>query len=323
MESLVDSMAMSGPALKAAARPTAGRDRWRHLRFAVVVDWIELDFELASRTHFRHVRKELAVPYAQALERGPGAHSALFHVKFHDIRCHQTLANAVRQLQTRWGLVAQPRISALELAADLTLRQQQGAADLPILAELGAQWYQTMDTVVPDNHRLYRDKRSGVNFNIPRDMPSLAAQLLDGWQLGMGSREAPVFQHLYVKTTDHNGQPIPVDRYRTRLELRITGEQGWAHFGWPTPTLEQLSELPISRALAKHFYRRVLDEEVRVSGRRPFLHVMHQPIRRWNQPRLRGGGISAYPLGSKADADFNKRMNAAFRLLRDAWRRPF
>lgn len=320
MESLVGRMPLSRHTGAAMADDTVGTDRWRQFRFAAVVDWVELDFELASRTHFRHVRKELAVPYAQALKCGPGACSTLFRVKFHDVRCHQTLVEAVRQLQTRWGLVEQPRISALELAADLSLRQHQGAADLPRLAEIGAEWYRAMDIVIRDNHRLYRDRRSGVNFNIPREVPLLATQLLDGWQLGMGSRDAPVLQHLYVKTTDQNGTPIPTDQYRIRLELRITGEAGWAHFGMPMPTLDQIADLPVSRRMAKHFYRRVFDDGPAVRRLRPFLRVIQQPARRWDQTRLRGGGTSAYPPGSKADSHFNKRMHAAFRQLRGTWR---
>lgn len=314
-------MSLGHGAMPSPSKPVGSS--WDEFRFEVVVDWIELEFELSARTHFRHVKEALSVPYAQALEQGPGATATHFRVKFHDVNRYAMLIAAVRELRHRWGLAGPVKVYAYELAADLYPRIPQGEADKPSLAALGATWYQCMDSVIRDNHRLYRTKRDGVNFDIPTDIPTLAAQLLDGWQVGMGHRDAPVYQHLYVKTTDQNGQPIAPDRYRTRLELRISGEEGWRYFGWPgVPLLTEFEELQTSRKLNKHFYRRI--DAGRYDRRTQFeLPTLPQPLRRWDMQRLKGGGVKAYPWGSKADAVFNKRLNAAFRLLRSAWKRPY
>lgn len=296
---------------------------WDAFRFDLVFDWVELEFELASRTHFRHVRKELAAPFAEAIDKGPGACTTHFRVKFHDVTRYGMLVDAVRQLRHRWGLVGPVKVSAVELAADLYLRSPQGEADKPRLAELAANWYQCMDTVVHDNRRLYRSKYDQVDFNIPADVPALAARLLDGWQLGMGHRTAPVYQHLYLKMTDQNGKPIDPNRYRARLELRISGDDGWRHFGWPgMPALLAFEELRPPTKLTKHFYRRI-----DTGGYEPdpqlVLPAMPQPLRRWEMRRRKGGGVKAYPRGSRADLEFNKRMHAAFRLLRGVWKRSY
>ncbi len=298
---------------------------WQGCRFDVGFDWVCLEFALSSRTHYRHVREELGVPFAEALECGPGAYASHFRVKFHDVTRYSTLVYAVRQLRHRWGLAGPVRVWAIELAADLYPNDPKGKADLPMLAELGARWYQCMDTVVRENHRLYRTKRDLVKQEVPASVPALADLLQDGWQLGMGPRDAPVNQHLYVKTTDQNGQPVAPDRYRTRLELRISGDAGWSHFGWPgVPTLDQLEDLTPPTKMVKHFYRRqIAAEPTEDAARQLVLPAMPQPLRRWDMPRLRGGGMKAYPTRSRADAAFNKQMGQAFRLFRSVWKRPY
>jgi len=287
------------------------------VRFKAVVDWAELEISTAKSTNFWTVQKALREaqglsdvvnPYVIGYDISTGMEFApakrntpttLFRFRIQDPANFQGIEAVLAKIKVAFDLQNAPKLTGIEIALDAYNSN----------AEQAARFYKFVTLLVSDNRRIYRDKKDKVQ-HVPSDLNSTAQYLSDGWQIGVGDKDSIRYQHIYWKTTDNNGDPIPESEYRARIEITLRGA------ALPSTSLANLAFFDFAN-LTEFFRFRMLKATLE-----PLLQVCADAAEQLGErtPRNRKeGGIRLYSKMTQADTALNGRARDALKGLMQRW----
>lgn len=232
---------------------------YSRFRIVAVVDWVELEVRTLKATQGKHLQAAGAglLSHAHGInpqtgekypENRKNTTTTRFAVR---IQAPERFAAIMAALDTfRDRLDPSCAITVLGIEVALDAGAKTGATAVPEeLAEMAAHFLKGINRVSPDHPRIYRRKNETRAVGSHRE---LIQALMEGFQIGIGSGDGSRFQHGYLKTTD-NGQELPVDQHRARIEVRLQGH------GCPVQTLEDLTSFDFS-GLGSYFRFRQFSE---------------------------------------------------------------
>ncbi|ADG14254.1 hypothetical protein BC1002_0146 [Paraburkholderia atlantica] len=296
---------------------------YNHLRFRAEVDWIEIEIKTISRTNFptvqRALNSALQLPdsrnvFVKALDEGPGKAASVFRFRLQDPNSWSFVASMLKQLERRFPFASEPKITAIEIAFDAYSRTESKME----LADQAARFFKFCTLIVSKNCRIYRDF-GGSPDSIPFQRASLVRHLWDGWQIGIGNKHDDRLQHIYVKTTDGNGAPLPSAKHRARIEITLRGAalpyQGiseWAGADFEKD-LRMSAKFRMLKPKLNRFTRAAIEKTTFQVGERK---------RRWRvtKDRTAVSGERLHSATTIADRHLNEKARDAFRELSRRWR---
>lgn len=268
------------------------------------IDWIETEITIQGTTNLKAMRRALKEAaclekaYVTVMANDPNS-ASIFRFRIHDPNKFADISAAIRRLEQRFPFALPPAVTAAEIAIDNYSNGPEQVAD----------WYYGLSKVAdPKNHRLYRDgKGSGQAMPIKRD--SLVRKIADGYQIGIGNKNADFYQHGYYKQTDHNKQALPEPEHRARIEVTLRGEQlpSVALDNWENFKFEQLTD-----------YFRFRTQKDNLSDFEEMILEGRQIGEKASRNRKGGGTRLNNPL-TKADPE-NERVRNALRTLSRRWK---
>lgn len=262
-----------------------------------VVDWIELEIQLAERSNFMTVQDYLRGalrlpahrnPHVEALDETAGRSASIFRFRIQDPKQMRQLDRVLARMRERFDF-GLPHVVAIEVAFD-TYAQGASVRDL---AEVITDRYRFLTTAPGDDWYFYRNSGEGRHYLNTLDCRrDLIRHFEQQWQLtDRNNKNEPVRYHAYVKTTD-GAQALLPENYRARLEVTLQGE------ALPFTTLDQLKEFDFTK-LADHFkFRRLADT----------LHPMARfPLMTWSKEQLGRRGQYRRPIRQGDEMKYAKR----------------
>lgn len=298
----------------AGNRPAAAKRKCKMdytlLTFRAVVDWIELEIHTAKPTNFWAIQNALREiqhlpadvnPYVKPLNESAGGAATAFLFRIQD---PERLCDANKQLEElahyAFNIDAK-RVNAIEIALDAYNANPEQVARL----------YKFSTHLVSANHRLYRERNVDKVQATPRSFDSLVRRLSEGWQIGIGDEGADHYQHIYWKTTDDNGNPLPVSEHRARIEIRLRGAE------LPCQTFEDWENFSFS-TLSKFFRFRKLKADL--TPQQQVIANASAQIGQQRKRNRRGGGTLLHSRITQADVELNDRARDALRELSRRWK---
>lgn len=296
-------------------------------RLEAVVDWIELEIQLAERSNFMTVQDHLGDalklpagrnPHVEALDETAGRSASIFRFRIQDPKQIRQLDQVLTRMRERFDF-GSPKIVAIEVAFDTYVE----GASFRELAEVLTDRYRFLTTAPGDDWYFYRNGGEGrLYLNTLDCRRDLVRHFEQHWQLtDMNSKNVPVRYHAYVKTMDGT-QPLLPENYRARLEVTLQGE------ALPFTTLAQLREFDFTK-LADYFKFRRLADTLHPFVRHPMMTWMKDQLGRRGQYRrpVRQGDVMKYAKrkvlfrhSTVADEALNAAAYECLRKLTTAWR---
>lgn len=283
---------------------------YRQFRFEAVVDFIEIEFQIEHSRKGHTIKKYTGLSYVEPIHRGAGGAATIFRTRLHDPVNWRDVERRIAAIADKYPFARPATISGVELALDAYHREGTGYQASPeAFAALIQHIYKFMSRPVSRNHRIYRDFK-GSGRAIPKISDSLSRHLQDGWNIGIGNRKDPQYQHLYFKTTDRD-QVLPSHQHRARYEIRLqeasvpcSTQAGWQAFRF--------------ESLAKFFQFRIPKPDLA-----PILEIAIDAQAQYGKRKVQNrkeGGTRLYPKGSQADRELNDVARAALRGLSLRWK---
>lgn len=193
-------------------------------RFQAVVDFIEVEIETTHSTKGHTVAARCAVSFADPQNEGPGKAATVFRIRLYDLDTFADFQGTINRIKAACDLQREPVVTMIEVAFDGYSDPTSGGLTLRDLAELAGHFVYRLASPVSQNTRTYRDHK-GSAAALPRTFDGLVREMEIGRNVGIGNATDDLYQHAYVKITDHNKKPI-VDalQHRARFEVRLAGE---------------------------------------------------------------------------------------------------
>lgn len=196
-----------------------------------VVDWVKLRIELQTPSNFETVRRRLGVPHVKPLDKGSGGAATIFTFKIHDPTSLPSVREQLEKLTHDHPLAKPPEVIGIEVALDAYSK----ANDMAELQDMAKRFYRHAACMVSGVRRAAKDfKGSGKALVNERDVLRALEQ---DFNIYIGHMTDAEMQHIYVKTTDNGGKPLPVGEYRARMEITLKGDKlpftsldGWESF---------------------------------------------------------------------------------------------
>lgn len=234
----------------------------------------------------------LVNPYVNTMAGDKNSLSA-FRFRIHDPEKYSRVKAFLARLDAHFLFAVSPSVTAIEIALD----------DVNGGPEQVLDWYRGLTKLASENHRLYRDFK-GSGQAIPRHRESVIRKLSDGYQIGIGSKNADCFQHAYFKTND--------GPHRARYEIRLQGAglSNSVFDDWETFRFESLSSwfrFRVPKGDLTTFEQLVIDAQTRIGERK--------------SRNRNGGGIRLHGSDTKADP-LNEKAREALRGLSRRWKSP-
>jgi hypothetical protein len=278
-------------------------------RFRSVVDWIELEIHTQTPTNFwtlqntlREIQKlpEEINPYVKPLDEGAGGAASNFSFRFQEPSSLHEVKRLLDEVTSRFELKGPLLVTAIEIALDA-----YGANP-----EQAARFYKFATKMVSKNRRLYRELNVDKVHGIPANFKSLVRHLSEGWQIAVGDNDADYYQHIYWKTTDNNGTPLPESEHRARIEITLRGA------ALPHQELDYWEGFKF-KSLSAYFRFRTLK-----FGLDPMMLVLadaNDQIGELHKRNRKEGGTRLYSKLTLADTPLNGRARDALRELTRRW----
>ncbi|MHB1402125.1 MAG: hypothetical protein ACYCWB_06970 [Thiobacillus sp.] len=288
-------------------------------KFRCEVDWIELELRTFSDTQAWRLRDCSGFSYVRACNQLTGkpyplskknTPTTLFWAKAQDPKSWSGVKQMASVVNRAYPLALPPKVIGIEVAFDAYSK----GATRDELAELAAHFFKFLSDPVSENHRIYRDY-VGSGQRLP-NFSLLVASVLDGWQIGIGHKNADQVQHCYFKTTDgvrnKVAQPLPESKHRARIEVTLRGaaiscqtEAEWAQFKF--------------QHLTKYFNFRKLKP-----NRNVWVEVIHETqakqTGRLTKEKQKNYRIRReFGSATQADTVLNDKAKGALRRLSDRW----
>lgn len=268
------------------------------------IDWIEIQISILGTTNLKAMRRAVKNAtcaekvYVEAIGSDPNS-ASVFSFRIHDPHKFADVRTVLARLEQTFPFALVPSVTAVEIAIDNYSKGAEQVAD----------WYYGLSVVAhKTNHRLYRDFK-GSGMAIPRRRDALIRRIADGYQIGIGDKNADLYQHAYYKQTDHNKQPLTDLEHRARIE--ITLRRG----NLPSVTLDDWENFKFEQ-LAKYFRFRCPKDNLTALEK-----LILQGLQKGQNPisRRKGGGTRLNNRLTKADPE-NEQVRNALRNLSRRWR---
>lgn len=280
-----------------------------HLK--AVVDWIEIEIHTEKPTKFQTIQNILrevqnlpasANPHVESLNKMPGGVATVFRFRIQDPERLGEVKRILKSLSYVGGNLPTFRVNEIEVSLDAYNSNP----------EYAARFYRFATNLISKNHRLYREFKFDKVQAIPRDFNSLIEKLSEGWNIGIGDRDTDdVYQHIYWKTTDNNGQTILVSEYRARIEVTLRGA------ALPCQTLDDWESFNFG-ALSRFFNFRKLKDDLNAFDQ-TITDASPQIGHKHTRNRKEGGTLLHSRL-VQADTTLNERARDALRELSRRWK---
>ena len=292
-------------------------------KFKVEADFIEIRFRIVKPTNIRAIRSEVEGvtgrrPYVNRVRKGAAGETADFTVRIQDPPRWAVVQAVIDAMGERFPFADVPQVVAFELALDA----YHETSDSQELARMVVHMYRGAVQPVSDNHRLYRDHK-GSGRAIPAS-DRLESLMLQGYQIGIGNKRDPLYQHAYFKTTDNGGSAVSSEKRRARFEVRMQGAaiadmtlQDWAHARL-TRAQCMVSGRPMSGICFR--FREVNPEKL---AGNPVVEAAIDHVAQLGERRKRnrrGGGTRMYSNITRADAELNEKARQALQNFLARWR---
>lgn len=181
-----------------------------NIQIKAQVDFIDLYFEIAKTSTRHDIKKFLTektgiTHYISEYQTG-------FIIRLHDMNSINTLRHRISFLKHFECKIDSFKIMEIELAIDF-YRFKHRALTTALFKSIRL-------PITVENLRVYKSQL-GVFTPIPSTPHSMLQKLESGYNIGINHRNADEYWHLYVKTTDHNKQPLPENEWRIRAEKNI------------------------------------------------------------------------------------------------------
>lgn len=272
-------------------------------RFRAVIDWIELRIVTAQPSNHDTVTRRTGVPYAKAVNPGPGGAATEFLVRIHDPQSWDAVDEMLQRFTFDHPLVEPVTVNAIEIALDAYSR----TGNRDDLTTLTYGFYKFATRLVSENKRFSKGKKSST-LSLASDMLR-PAHLAEGYNIYIGHSHDGVKQHIYLKeTTYQDGKVVmlPEEARRARTEVTFTGET--------VPRREFLDWRGFEfTALASYFKFRRLKTTLKPIVRIGLEHIDQVGERRTR--RRRCGGTREYSVATIADKELNALAYSALREL--------
>ena len=196
-------------------------------RFEAVVDFIEIEIHTVQKHLGGVMHNRCAIfgfSHFTPVGANAGGWANVFRTRLHDLKTFAALKSKLATIESEVPFASPPTITRIEVAFNGYLKDemQNRAGAGQLLVALAARMVYRIARPVSENRRIYRDYK-GSPTTIPRSIESLGRKLTESWNVAFGNLTADQYQHGYVKTTDHNKKPIPIEDYRARFEIRLAG----------------------------------------------------------------------------------------------------
>lgn len=278
---------------------------------AAVVDWVELEIQTARSTNFMTVQKELrrilrlpdsVNPHVKAQGAGSDEAATVFRFRLQAPERHRDVEDVIRDLSAaEFGCVGSPRITAIEVAFDA---YNAGAERAAMFSKFST------SPLTQEHCRMYRKKGMDAVQQMPSNFASLVRHLGEGWQISLGDDQADCHWHIYWKTTDNGGAPLPQSEWRARIEVTLRGA------ALPVQTLEDLSRFKFG-SLSELFLFRKLKSDLT-----PIEQITADVSARIGASSTRnrkGGGTRLHSKLTESDTALNRRAASGLRELTRRW----
>ncbi len=249
-----------------------------HDRFKInaVVDWVELRIELQTPSNFDTLRRRLGVPQVTPLDKGSGGAASAFTFKIHDPASLRSVREQLERLTHDHPLAKPPEVIGIEVALDAYSK----ANDMTELQDMAKRFYRHAACMVSDVRRAAKDfKGSGKALVNERDVIRALEQ---DFNIYIGHKTDAEVQHIYVKTTDNGGKPLPVGEHRARMEITLKGDklpftslEGWE--GFDMETLSKYFKFRRTKDGLDPFVAEGLKGVAQVGERKPRAHPDRRP----------------------------------------------
>ena len=180
------------------------------IRIKAQVDFLDLYFEIGKSSTRHDIKKYLTektgvTHYISEYRNG-------FIIRLHDMNSMNELQRRIQYLHHFDCNEDSFRIMEIELAIDF-YRFKHKALVTALLKSIRLPH-------TAENFRVFKNQL-GVFTPIPTAPLTLMQKLENGYNIGINRKDADEYWHLYVKTTDHNKQPLPMNQWRIRAEKNI------------------------------------------------------------------------------------------------------
>jgi hypothetical protein len=284
-------------------------------RFKAVVDFIEVEIHTAQKHLGGVMHNRCAIfgfSHITPIDANAGGWANTFTTRLYDLRTFAALQSKLATIGQEFPLTAPPTISMIEVAFDGYLKDPTAPTNRDHLAALAARMVYRLAAPVSENRRIYRDGK-GSPTAIPRSLNAVERKMAEGLNAAVGNRTDDQYQHGYVKTTDHNGKPIPVENHRARFEIRLAGA------GLPDIDVESYKDFRFE-TLAEYINFRKEDEAATLMQHALIAGYADRASHRKNIKRHEGGGVRKNIM--PADQELNRIVRKRLQTLTKSWQRP-
>lgn len=181
-----------------------------NIQIKAQVDFIDLYFEI-SKTSTRHDIKKFLTEKT-GVTHYISEYEAGFIIRLHDMNSLSVLRRRITHMRHFEYKIDSFKIMEVELAIDFYNFKHRSLTTALFKS------IRLPSTV--ENLRVYNGQL-GVFTPIPSTPHSMLRKLENSYNIGINHRDADEYWHLYVKTTDCNKQPLPVNEWRIRAEKNI------------------------------------------------------------------------------------------------------
>lgn len=180
------------------------------IKIKAQVDFLDLYFEIDKDSTRHDIKKFLTektgiTHYISEFKNG-------FIIRLHDMNSIDQLRRRIQHLNHFKCKGDSFRIMEIELAIDF-YRFKHKALVTALLKSIRLPSTAT-------NFRIFKSQL-GVFNPIPTMPLTLMKKVQNGYNIGINHKDADEYWHLYVKTTDHNKQPLHESEWRIRAEKNI------------------------------------------------------------------------------------------------------
>lgn len=291
--------------------------------FRSLIDWVELEVQLARQSNFWTVLETLKVvlgaktaSFVTAMDGGDGNAASRFRIRIQNPTQAATIVAAFEMIRSKFGL-DDVTVTAVEFSFDTFC----AGAGIRQLAEIAADRFRFITAPPGDRWYFYRQQGEGRHYldALPqrRDLVEHFEKL---WQLtDRHNKRVDVRYHAYVKTRD-GGKTLLSSQYSARIEVTLSGN------ALPFKTLSDFAQFNFAN-VSKYFKFRRLATNLPPSVSLALSIWLGRQLGRSGKykrpvPGKPGtySGTSVFRSYAVADDDLNTQVYECFRGLGRRWR---
>jgi hypothetical protein len=299
----------------------------------VHVDWLRISFITSTRSNLKTVQpilnrilnlQEGRRASIDLLDETAGGSVSHFGFRMQDPECGAAIRHVIEELQRRFRLAAEPKITGIEVSLDLFGRKGTTTEEL---AEATAHLYNYSAYHPNANRRMYGpDKHSTCEVTSHRS--AMVREILDGRCIAVGSQRDhinklghqladPISSRYYLKRTDDGGSELNIAKHSARSERTFQGE------GLPFSSLEELEGFDFTSLMKFFSFRKLKDDLISVVRASHSDKHVHASFQDEEKARTAGGGIVKHNRATAADSELNAAVARALRALTKRWKKPY